>query len=85
MGDTCTVCGHSYELGVHVYCLWPLQCILFVATPTIVSTIIMLVCIIIVGVEVLASARTCTGFVIVLWIFQYYTQIVSTILGVPWG
>ena len=20
----CTVCGHSYELGVHVYCLWPL-------------------------------------------------------------
>ena len=29
MGDTCTVCGHSYELGVHVYCLWPLQCTLY--------------------------------------------------------
>ena len=85
MGDMCTVLGHSSELGVHVYCLWPLQCILFVATPTIVSTIIMLVCIVIVGVVVLASTQTGTGLVIVLWVFQYYTQIVSTILGVPWG
>ena len=51
-----------------MYCLWPLQCILFVATPTIVSTIIMLVCNIIVRVVVLASAQTCTGFVIVLWV-----------------
>ena len=25
-------CGHSYEQGVHMYCLWPLQCTLFVAT-----------------------------------------------------
>ena len=33
----------------------------------------MLVFIIIVGVVVLASAQTCTGFVIVLWVFQYYT------------
>ena len=37
MGDTFTVSGHSYELGVHVYCLWPLLQIvsthvLFVAT-----------------------------------------------------
>ena len=46
---------------------------------------ILLVCIIIVGVVVQASAQTCTGFVIVLWVFQYYTQIVSTILGVPPG
>ena len=44
----------------------------------------MLVCIIIVGVVVLASAQTCKGFVIVLWVLQYYTQIVSTILGVEW-
>ena len=37
MGDMCTVCGHYYELGEHVYCLWPLlwigsTCVLFVAT-----------------------------------------------------
>ena len=34
VGSTCvlfvattvySVCGHSYELEVHVYCLWPLQ------------------------------------------------------------
>ena len=34
---TCTVCGHYYKLGVHVYCLWSLlqigsTCVLFVAT-----------------------------------------------------
>ena len=67
----CTVCGHSY--------------VLFVATPTIVSTILMLVSIIIVGVVVLDSTQTCAGFVIVLWVFQYYTPIVSTISGVPRG
>ena len=37
MSNTCTVCGHSYDLGVHVNCLWPLlqigsTCVLFVAT-----------------------------------------------------
>ena len=42
-------------------------------------------CIIIVGVVVLASAQTFTRFVTVRWIFQYYTQKVSTILGVPQG
>ena len=45
----------------------------------------MSVCIIIVGVVVLVTSQTCTGFVIVLWVFQYYTQIVSAISGVPWG
>ena len=33
---------------------------------------ILLVCLIIVGVVVLASTQTFTGFVIVLWVFQYY-------------
>ena len=45
----------------------------------------MLVCIIIVGVVVLASTQTCKCFVTVLWVLQYYTQIVSTISGVGWG
>ena len=38
-----------------------------------------------VGVGVLASAQTCTGFVIVVWVFQYYTQTVSRIIGVSRG
>ena len=68
----------------HVYCLWPLPRLLLVCT-TLVCVLFVATTVLFVAIVLLASAHTCTGFLIVHWVFQYYTQIVSTILGVPPG